>query len=90
MRIAGYTAQFKRDFKKAESRGKDMSKISEAMRLIASEEPLPQSYRDHQLKGRWKTCRELHIEPDWLLVYSLFEDKVLFQRTGTHSDIFNE
>lgn len=41
MRIAGYTAQFKRDFKKAESRGKDMSKISEPMRLIASEEPLP-------------------------------------------------
>lgn len=90
MRIAGYTAQFKRDYKKAAARGKDMPAIERAMFLLTMEEQLPDSYKDHQLKGRWKTYRELHIGPDWLLVYYLVDDKVVFHRTGTHSDIFNE
>ncbi|MDO5484505.1 MAG: type II toxin-antitoxin system mRNA interferase toxin, RelE/StbE family [Desulfovibrionaceae bacterium] len=42
------------------------------------------------MKGRWKKHRELHIEPDWLLVYSIDGNECFFARTGTHSDIFNE
>ncbi len=90
MRVAGYTAQFKRDYKKAASRGKDMSAIEQAMYLLKMESQLPNSFKDHQLKGEWKSYRELHIEPDWLLVYRLVDDKVVFYRTGTHSDIFKE
>lgn len=90
MRIAGYTAQFKRDYKKAASRGKDMSAIEQAMYLLTMESQLPNNYKDHQLKGVWKIYRELHIGPDWLLVYRLVDDKVIFHRTGTHADIFKE
>ena len=90
MRIPGYTAQFKRDYKKSESRGKNLDEIDAAMHHITSEIKLPDRYKDHQLKGKWKRFRELHIEPDWLLVYRLFDDRVLFHRTGTHSDIFDE
>jgi addiction module RelE/StbE family toxin len=32
--------------------------------------------------------RECHIEPDWLLVYRLEPGVVIFERTGTHSDLF--
>jgi len=28
------------------------------------------------------------IEPDWVLIYTLEENHVRFERTGTHSDIF--
>lgn len=90
MRIPGYTAQFRRDYKRAESRGKNLDAIDEVMHFIVSDSKLPARYRDHQLKGKWKNFRELHVEPDWLLVYRLFDDKALFHRTGTHSDIFGE
>lgn len=83
-----YSTQFKRDFSKAELRGKDMFKLEEAMSLLVLETPLPLSYKDHPLKGKWKDYRELHIEPNWLLVYKIVGDIIIFARTGTHSDIF--
>ena len=89
MRTPDFTAQFKRDFKKAESRGKDMTKLEEIMGLLLVEAPLPQRSKDHALKGVWRHYRELHIEPDWLLIYKISEDVVLFSRTGTHADLFS-
>ena len=44
----------------------------------------------HPLKGAWKNYRDLHIEPDWLLIYRADETSVLFERTGTHADLFDE
>lgn len=89
MLIAGVTGQFKRDFKKVVARGKNMVKLERPMHLITMELPLPEFYKDHPLKGEYKDYRELHIEPDWLLVYRFIgSDRVLFHRTGTHSDIF--
>jgi mRNA interferase YafQ len=34
--------------------------------------------------------RDLHIEPDWLLLYSLDGDVVRCERTGRHTDLFDE
>jgi mRNA interferase YafQ len=36
--------------------------------------------------------RECHIEPDWLLVYQIFEDDLILASAGTetHSDLFDE
>ncbi|WP_395477677.1 type II toxin-antitoxin system mRNA interferase toxin, RelE/StbE family [Rickettsia endosymbiont of Pantilius tunicatus] len=28
------------------------------------------------------------MEPDWLLIYKIDEDSIIFYRTGTHSDLF--
>jgi hypothetical protein len=30
----------------------------------------------------------IHIKPDWLLIYMTDEDRIIFERTGTHSDLF--
>ena len=45
---------------------------------------------DHELKGKWKQHRELHIEPDWLLIYQKKEDLLILEltRTGSHADLF--
>lgn len=53
---------------------------------------LVEEYDDHALTGNWKNHRELHLEPDWLLVYYIDEDVLVLSlvRTGTHSDIFNK
>jgi mRNA interferase YafQ len=90
MRRPSYSGQFKRDVRLAQKRGKKMEKLSAAMQLLIDEQPLDRAYLDHPLKGDWKGCRDLHIEPDWLLIYSLDDDAVRFERTGTHADLFNE
>jgi mRNA interferase YafQ len=59
------------------------------MRLLIEAHPLPETFLDHPLKGNWKDCRDLHIEPDWLLIYRINDGSVHFERTGTHSDLFN-
>ena len=90
MLIPVYTTQFKRDVKKVSQRGYDMDKLKQVIDLLLSEErPIPANYKDHALKGRWKPHRELHIEPDWLLIYSIDGKECLFARTGTHADLFS-
>ena len=59
-------AQFRRDVKLAERRGKDLSKLREVLLLLAEGQPLAPRYKDHPLSGEWKHCRDCHIEPDWL------------------------
>ena len=88
MRLASYTGQFKRDVKRAGKRGKDMSKLRRVIRLLLAGQPLPRELGDHPLKGAWKPRRDLHIEPDWILIYRVDGDAVRFERKGTHSDLF--
>jgi mRNA interferase YafQ len=82
------TIQFKRDVKRAEKRGKDMTKLRELILLLAEEMPLPPRYKDHSLSGEWKHHRDSHIEPDWLLLYKIDETDLYLVRTGTHADLF--
>ena len=89
MRQPSYSGQFRRDLKRIKKRGKDVEKLKEPMRLLIEAHPLPETYLDHPQKGNWKDCRDLHIEPDWLLIYRINDDSVHFERTGTHSDLFN-
>ena len=88
MRSARYTGQFKRDVKQAEKRGKDMGKLRGVLALLLEGLPLPRELGDHPLKGEWKSSRDIHIEPDWLLIYSIEGDVVCFVRTCAHADIF--
>ena len=87
-----FTSKMKRDFKRMQKRGKDMLKLDAVLRLLASCQPMPEKYKDHQLKGDFKDFRECHIEPDWLLIYQVLEDTLILSAsgTGTHSDLFNE
>jgi mRNA interferase YafQ len=82
------TSQFKRDVKLAAKRGKDMGKLRKAIVLLVEGKSLPPHYKDHALGGAWKHHRDLHIEPDWLLIYRIDGDDLVLSRTGTHSDIF--
>ena len=89
MRTPSYSGQFRRDVKKAEKRGKDLSKLRLVMRMLIDESPLLVRLRDHPLKGVCRAYRDLHIEADWLLIYRLEENSVLFERVGTHADLFD-
>jgi mRNA interferase YafQ len=90
MLTPAYTNQFKKDFKLAKKRNKDLNKLEEVIELIISETPLLQKHKQHELKGEYTGCLECHVEPDWLLIYIINQEEktVIFVRTGTHSDLF--
>lgn len=88
MRIPGYTTQFERDLRLMQRRGKDTGKLKAILTALINEEPLPERQRDHPLVGNYKGRRECHVEPDWLLVYKLVNNEIIFERTGTHGDLF--
>lgn len=87
-----YTNQFKKDFKLAKKRGCNISEFETVLRLLQNQQPLPEKYKDHQLIGNWKSHRELHITPDWLLIYRIKDSELILElsRTGTHSDLFGK
>jgi mRNA interferase YafQ len=58
------------------------------MTFIIWEDPLPEKCREHNLSGAYSGYTKCHVEGDWLLICRLSEEKVLFARTGTHSDLF--
>jgi len=69
-------------------RGKNSQKLEQALSDLIDGKHLDPKYKDHPLKGEFKGRRECHIEADWLLVYKLDEDDIIFERTGSHSDLF--
>lgn len=84
------TTRFEKDYKKARKSGRDLSKLKYVMTWIAKEEPLPPELRDHKLIGNYQGRRECHLAGDWLLIYKIEDDNVIFERTGTHSELFNK
>jgi mRNA interferase YafQ len=88
MKRLSQTTQFSRDVKRMRKRGKDLSKLQEVVRLLASGSTLDSKFRDHPLIGPWQPSRDCHVESDWILIYKLEENRVIFERTGTHADLF--
>jgi mRNA interferase YafQ len=85
---ADYTSRFKKDYKLAMKRGDDLALLDAAITDLINERPLPKQYRDHMLVGQYRGCHECHLLNDWLLIYQLSSDTVVFERVGTHSDLF--
>ena len=88
MRQPIYTTQFERDLRLLQHRGKNIEKLKQVLTALINEEMLAERYYDHPLKGNFKNRRECHVEPDWLLIYKLNADEIIFERTGRHSDLF--
>jgi mRNA interferase YafQ len=90
MRKVSQARQFARDLKRVAKRGKNLDKLKRIVTLLAQDEPLEPRHRDHALTGNWKRSRDCHIEPDWLLLYTLNDESLRLERTGTHSDLFKK
>ncbi len=84
------TNRFEKDYKKILRSGRDMTKLKRLVGWIASEQLLPKELRDHKLIGNYKDRRECHLAGDWLLIYKIENDTVIFERTGSHSELFRK
>ena len=82
------TTQFKKDLKKQIKRGKDPEKVLAVVKILTDGKDLPESYKDHPLRGRWLNRRDCLLEPDWILIYKITPEELRLERTGTHSDLF--
>jgi len=82
------TARFKKDLLKASRQGKNIQNLQKILERLATPEPLPPRHRDHKLKGEWRDFRECHIEPDWLLIYTITDFELRPARLGTHAELF--
>lgn len=80
--------QFEKDLKRQIKRGAKQEKLWNIVEKLLAEEALAAKYRPHKLSGNWAHCWECHIEPDWLLIYQVVDDRLELVRTGTHSDLF--
>ena len=84
------TTQFRKDLKRIDKRGKDLSLLKDVLQTLREEQALEEKYRDHALTGNYIGFRERHIQPDWLLVYAINKEELILtaSRTGSHSDLF--
>ncbi len=89
------TNRFDKDLKKLVKQGKTIKKLQEAMNLLINEIELGEEYKLHplepknQIPKRW----DIHIggrNSDWILIfyYVYSENTIIFERTGSHSDLF--
>jgi mRNA interferase YafQ len=87
---AAYTSQFKKDWKRCKKAHLPLADLQEVMEKLIKQEVLPVKFRDHALTGNNKDFRECHIQPDWLLVYSIAGQMIYFTRTGSHAELFGK
>lgn len=83
-----YTKQFDKDVKRCQRRGKNFEKFKIVARSLLAGEALDPIHRDHKLLGNYVGRRECCIESDWLLIYKYEGKNIIFERLGTHSDLF--
>ena len=82
------STRFRRDAKRMRRQGADFSLLQSVIQQLTCEQPLAIQYRDHQLVGNWRGCRECHIQPDWLLIYRVEDDELQLVRMGSHAELF--
>jgi len=59
--------------------------------LLQTTDKLPPQYKEHSLKGDFKSYLDCHIEDDWILIFQRDREMEIITlfRTGTHQDIFD-
>lgn len=88
MKRLSQTTQFVRDVKRMRKRGKDLDKLKALVSRLAGGLELDARHRDHSLSGPWAGSRDCHVEPDWVLIYTVDKASLRLDRTGTHADLF--
>ncbi|MFC2167245.1 type II toxin-antitoxin system YafQ family toxin [Acidobacteriota bacterium] len=88
MRIPLYTKQFQKDIKRAQKRGKNLEKFKIIAHTLIEGKTLDPIHREHKLSGSFQGRCECHIESNWLLIYKKEQGQIIFERTGSHSDLF--
>jgi len=90
MYTPAYTRQFEKDLKRCRRRGKNLEKFKILARTLIAGQSLDPIHRDRRLLGNHVGRRDCHIESDWVLIYKIDHERIIFERMGTHSDLLKK
>jgi len=90
------TTQFHKDFKKLSQ--SDILELSEALKLLQAEVPLPERYKKHKLLGNLMDVIDIHVKPDLVLLYEVYTIEeagepvkiISLIRIGNHATLFKK
>ena len=92
---AEFTPQFQRDAKRLKKKHVDLVPMKSLINLVLRNTPealdeLRRRHSMHDLKGGWAGSRECHVanSGDWLIIWREGEGLAVFQRTGSHDELF--
>jgi mRNA interferase YafQ len=95
MLAARFTSRYERDVKSLVRRHCDIAPLAEVIDLILSDTDdfkmiLRQRHNMHALKGSWAGSNECHAAnaSDWLVIWKTGNGLAVFQRTGSHDELF--
>lgn len=85
-----FSNNFKKDYKRIEKRGYNLSLLLEVFGQLIEKGNVDITYRPHKLIGNYVGYWECHIQADWLLIWNTDEELnvVRLIATGTRSDLF--
>jgi mRNA interferase YafQ len=90
-----HTNRYKKDVKLLKKRGAKLELLTIAINKLLAGETLGEEYNLHPLEPKNQTPKrwDIHIggkNSDWVLIfyYSNENKAIIFERTGTHSDLF--
>jgi len=87
-----FTRRFERDFRRLKKRVPrqvlDYETLEYVLDLLQAGKSLPEQFREHALGGDLAGFTECHMDADWLLIYRVARNRIVFHRTGRHRDLF--
>ena len=89
-----FTRRFERDFRRLkrqfDRQALDYETLEYVFGLLQAAKPLPEAFREHVLQDEYAGFIECHMDADWLLIYCVTRNRIVFHRTGTHRDLFRK
>jgi mRNA interferase YafQ len=84
------SSKFKKGYKLAEKQHKDLTTLRTVISKLLRGKKLPRRYEDHKLSGRLKNYREVHLGPDWLLIYRVDKNagELQLAMLGSHAELY--
>jgi mRNA interferase YafQ len=87
-----FTRRFERDFRRLKRelprQALEYETLEYVFGLLQTAKPLPVAFREHALEGEYAGFTECHVDADWLLIYRVTRNRIVFHRTGTHRELF--
>ena len=84
------TNRFEKDILLAKKQKRGIAELAHVLNLLEKGEQIPEKYQNHKLKNIKPATWDLHVEPDWVLLY-IKDDKnkiIKLVRIGSHSELF--
>lgn len=66
---------------------KVLTRLNDVITKLSQGESLPESYKNHPLRGKYEGLFDCHIFPNVVLIYGISENTVSLTRIGTHNKL---